>query len=117
MTGAPADGPAANDPAGSRNDILSFIAEGTAGTVGEQFFQCLVEHLALAFDSDVAFVAEVVPEDRARARFLACWETGRLSDEPLEYALAGTPCYELGESDVVTYHQGLKERFPDDEMV
>ena len=83
------------------NDLLTFIAEGTAGTVGEEFFQCLVKHLALAFDADVGFVAEVVPEDRARARFLACWEGGKLAGEPFEYVMAGTPCAEVAGTDVV----------------
>jgi hypothetical protein len=32
----------------------------------------LVKHVAQAFDAEVAFVAEVIPEDRERARFLAC---------------------------------------------
>ena len=97
-------------------DLLWFIAEGTAGTVGEEFFRCLVKHLALAFGADVAFVAELVPEERERARFLACWEGGELT-EPAEYGLAGTPCAELGASDVVSYPRGVRKRFPDDEMV
>ena len=97
-------------------DILLFLAEGTAGAVGEEFFQRLVKHLALAFRADVGFIAEVVPEDRGRARFLACWEGGKLV-QPMEYAMAGTPCGELGGSEVVWYEQGVIERFPEDEMV
>jgi signal transduction histidine kinase len=97
-------------------DLLWFIAEGTAATVGEQFFQCLVKHMAVAFRSDVAFVAEVVPEDRERARFLACWEGAGLA-EPVEYRLAGTPCAEVRDSEVVSYTDGVRERFPEDEMV
>jgi signal transduction histidine kinase len=108
------EGTPAREAAGK--DLLWFIAEGTAGTVGEQFFQCLVEHIALAFRADVGFVAEVVPEDRGRARFLACWEGGRLA-EPVEYRLAGTPCAEVRESGVVSYTDGVRERFPEDEMV
>ena len=104
-------------PAEAGKDLLWFIAEGTAGTVGEEFFQCLVKHLALAFRADVGFVAEVVPEDRGRARFLACWEGARLVAEPFEYVMAGTPCAELGASDVVSYPCGVRERFPEDEMV
>ena len=50
-------------------DLLWFIAEGTAGAVGETFFQRLVQRIAQAFAADVAFVAELVPEDPARARF------------------------------------------------
>ena len=97
-------------------DLLWFLAEGTAGTVGEEFFQRLVEHTALAFRADVAFVAEIVPEDRDYARFLACWEGGRLT-ESMEYCLEGTPCAEVGNGDLVSYPVGVRERFPADEMV
>ena len=31
--------------------------------------------------------------------------------------MAGTPCAEVGDSDVVSYTTGVRERFPDDEMV
>jgi signal transduction histidine kinase len=99
------------------HDLLSFIAEGTAGTVGEEFFECLAKHLALAFRADVGFVAEVIPQDRARARFLACWESGRIAAEPFEYVMAGTPCAEVAGSDIVSYSDGLAARFPQDEMV
>ena len=106
--------PRAEAPA---SDLLLFIAEGTAGTVGEEFFRRLAKHLALAFRADVGFVAEVVPDDRSRARFLACWEGGKLVAEPGEYDLVGTPCAELGAADLVCYPEGVLERFPDDEMV
>ncbi len=97
-------------------DLLWLVAEGTAGTVGEEFFQCLVKYLARAFRADVAFVVEVVPDDRRRGRFLACWEGDRLT-EPAEYDLAGTPCAEVRHSNVVSYPHGVAERFPKDEMV
>jgi signal transduction histidine kinase len=105
-------------PAGEPDgrDLLWFLAEGTAGTVGEEFFQRLVQHLALALHADVAFVAELVLEDPGRARYLACWEGGRLA-EPVDYCLAGTPCAELGDSELVWHADGVLERFPDDEMV
>jgi hypothetical protein len=98
------------------NDLLWFIAEGTAGKVGAQFFQCLVEHIALAFGADVAFLAEVIPDDRDRARRLACWEGGR-QIEPREYRLAGTPCAGFRVADVVSYTQGVRQRFPEDKLV
>jgi signal transduction histidine kinase len=100
----------------AEKDLLWFVAEGTAGTVGEEFFQCLVKHLALAFRAEVAFVAEIVPDDRARARYLACWEGGKLA-EPVEYCLAGTPCAEVEESDVVSYTDSVTTRFPADEAL
>jgi signal transduction histidine kinase len=108
------EGAAATEAAGK--DLLASIAEGTAGAVGEQFFQCLVKHLARAFGADVAFVAELVAHDRERARFLACWEGAGLA-EPAEYRLAGTPCAEIRDAEVVSYPTGVRERFPEDEMV
>ena len=104
-------------PIGSSGDLLSFIAAGTAGAVGERFFQCLVEHLALAFGADVAFAAELAPDCDDRATFLACWESGALIPEPAAYELAGTPCSEFGESDLVTYVGGLPARYPDDRLI
>ena len=102
------------EPAG--RDLLWRVAEGTAGTVGEEFFERLVEHLASALRADVAFVAEVLPEDRDRARYLACWQGGRLA-EPVEYCLAGTPCAQVADSDLVWYSDGVLQRFPHDQMV
>ena len=97
-------------------DLLWFIAEETAGTVGERFFQRLVERIAKAFAAEVAFVAALVPEDPERARLLACWEGNRLAP-PAEYGLAGTPCAHVRSSGVVSFPEGVLERFPDDEMV
>jgi signal transduction histidine kinase len=97
-------------------ELLGYIAEGTAGAVGDAFFQSLVRHVAQAFAAEVAFVAEVLPDDPERARFLACWEGASLA-EPAEYCLAGTPCAEVGGADLVAYSEGVIERFPQDEMV
>jgi signal transduction histidine kinase len=97
-------------------DLLWFIAEGTAGAVGERFFQRLVQRIAQAFAADVAFVAEVMPGEPDRARFLACWE-GDAFAPPVEYKLTGTPCAEVRSSDVVCFPEGVGQRFPTDEMV
>jgi len=60
-----ADIPPVAGPGGK--DLLWFIAQGTAGAVGERFFERLVQRIAQAFAADVAFVAEMVPGDRERA--------------------------------------------------
>jgi two-component system sensor histidine kinase/response regulator len=109
-----ADIPPVAGPGGK--DLLWFIAQGTAGAVGERFFERLVQRIAQAFAADVAFVAELVPGDRERARFLACWEGTGLA-RPVEYELAGTPCAEVRSSGVVSIPEGVTERFPGDEMV
>src|SRR3712207_6871741 len=41
---------------------------------------------------------------------------GRFAD-PVEYCMAGTPCAQVGEAEVVAYRDGVRERFPEDEMV
>src|SRR5829696_467877 len=97
-------------------DLLWFIAEGTAGAVGERFFQRLVQRIAQAFAADVAFVAELVGDESERARFLACWEGDGLA-QPREYELAGTPCADVGAAGVVSFPEGVLQRFPDDDMV
>ena len=114
-----ADMRAAETPPGAGpggEDLLWFIAEGTAGAVGETFFQRLVQRIAQAFAADVAFVAELVPEDRGRARYLARWEAGGPAP-PVEYALAGTPCAEVRSAAVVSFPEGVMARFPADAMV
>jgi hypothetical protein len=60
-----ADIPPVAGPGGK--DLLWFIAQRTAGAVGERFFERLVKRIAQAFAADVAFVAEMVPGDRERA--------------------------------------------------
>jgi hypothetical protein len=50
----------------TRRDLLRFVAEGTAGVVGDAFLRSLVTHLAGAFRADAAFVAELVGAGRAR---------------------------------------------------
>jgi hypothetical protein len=67
------------------------IVEGTAGTIGGDFFMSLVEHLATALGVDHTFVAEMSGASRDRVRTTAFWSHGRIVQN-VEYDLAGTPC-------------------------
>src|SRR5689334_11445520 len=93
--------PAAAPPAGRLRGraLLAAIAEGTAGTVGEEFLRCLVRNVAQALGARVAFVGEAPPDGRA-VHVLACWHAGRF-EEPFSYPIAGTPCALLSEHPVV----------------
>lgn len=50
---------------------LSEIVDGTAHSIGEEFFQILVRHLARSLDVNYAFVAEFAsPETTTKAHHL-----------------------------------------------
>jgi signal transduction histidine kinase/uncharacterized protein YhfF len=109
--------PGAQPPAPPERDLLRTIAAGTAGVVGDAFFRSLVRHVAVAFDADVAFVAERVEDDPGRARILASWQQGADLPEGHEFALEGTPCRLIDERDVVSMPAGVVAGFPSDEFV
>ena len=82
----------ASDP--SRLDLdqglLRELVSGTASTVGEEFFDTLVEHLAQAMHTKCAWVTEWLPEQR-KLRALSFWANNRHVDEYV-YDVTGTPC-------------------------
>jgi signal transduction histidine kinase/uncharacterized protein YhfF len=104
-------------PPASQRDLLRAIAAGTAGVVGDAFFRSLVRHVAVAFDAEVAFVAEHLEEDPGRARILASWQPGADLPEGHEFAMEGTPCRLIGERDVVRLPAGVVAGFPSDRFV
>ena len=73
-------------------DLLRALTEGTASVTGGAFFSSLVQHLATALHVRRVYVAECLPDDRARSR--ALW----MGNEPqpnFEYDLRGTPCMKV----------------------
>jgi signal transduction histidine kinase len=91
--------------------LLAAIAEGTAGTVGEEFLRCLVRHVAEAFGARLVFVAEPVGPRRVHA--LACWMDGAFQ-EPFDLETEGTPCALVPGQTMVAVPDALAARFPDD---
>ena len=72
------------------HDTLREIVNGTAGEIGEEFFDMLVQHLARAMGTTCAWITEWIEDDR-RLRALSFWAEDRhVSD--YEYYVAGTPC-------------------------
>jgi signal transduction histidine kinase len=77
-------------PPRTRQDLLRYLAEGTAGVVGDAFLRSLVTHLAAAFGADAAFVAELIGDGRART--LAAFAVPEIHlPEGHEFDLDGTP--------------------------
>jgi len=93
-------------------ELLRQIIEGTASTIGNEYFEKLVESLARALGTNHAFISEFTPPQRIRT--LAFWSGGRIIDN-LEYALPGTPCEEVFDGGFCYYPSGLQRRYPETE--
>jgi PAS domain S-box-containing protein len=91
--------------------LLRAIVEGTANVTGEAFFTSLVRHLAEGLGVKYSFVAECLPNLRARA--LAFWAGGALGPS-FEYDLRGTPCLQVTEGRTCAHERELQRLFPDD---
>src|SRR5881409_3565920 len=96
---------------GRAEELLRAIIQGTAATTGTQFFRSLVKHLAEGLHVRFAFVAECLPNLRARS--LALFQDNNFG-QAFEYALAGTPCMKVAEGRVCHVPDRLAEEFPDD---
>jgi len=100
----------------SEEALISEVAQGVSGATGEPFLRSLVEHLAAATRTEMAFVGELVA-DGARIRLLASWRERSLV-AGTEYGLAGTPCeMALGVDDVLLIEDGIGARFPADAVL
>src|SRR6266542_7037040 len=92
-------------------ELLRAIIRGTAAVTGTDFFRSLVRHLAGGLHVRWAFVAECLPNLRARS--LAFWQDEGFGED-FEYALAGTPCMEVAKWRVCHVPEQLAELFPED---
>src|SRR6266404_2700675 len=90
-------------------DLLRFVAEGTAVATGAEFFRSLVKHVATGLNVHFVFVAECLPNLRARS--LAVWMDGKFGDN-FEYDLPGTPCLEVTEGRTCHHPDHIQELFP-----
>jgi PAS domain S-box-containing protein len=93
------------------DQLLHAIIEGTSAVAGEDFFRSLVKHLAQGLNVRWVFVAECLPN--LRARTLAYWDTHGL-EENFEYSLTGTPCLEVTQGRTCHVPDRLAEVFPAD---
>jgi formate hydrogenlyase transcriptional activator len=94
--------------------LLRSLTEGTASVTGGTFFESLVRHLATALQVRRAYVAECLPDDRARSR--ALW----MGQEPapnFEYDLRGTPCMKVSKGDTCLYARNLTKYFPENQFL
>src|SRR6058998_749419 len=92
-------------------ELLHAIIQGTVAVTGTQFFRSLVQHLAHGLHVRWVFVAECLPNLRARS--LAFWRDNDFGKD-FEYDLPGTPCMEVAQGRTCHVPNRLAEVFPDD---
>jgi formate hydrogenlyase transcriptional activator len=91
--------------------LLQAILDGTSAVSGDEFFRSLVRHLAEGLGVRWVFVAECLPDLRARS--LAYWNAGEFSGN-FEYDMRGTPCLKVAEGRTCHVPNHLPEVFPED---
>jgi PAS domain S-box-containing protein len=84
-------------------ELMLHVAAGTASATGRDFFRELVKNFALSLGVRIAFVTECVDQPATRVRALAFWKDGTFVDG-VEYDLAGTPCKQVFDEGVTTFH-------------
>ncbi len=94
---------------------LRTILDGTAYSTGEEFFQSLVRHLAVAVGAEYAFVAEFA-DVNTRVRTLAYWFRDRFH-ENIEYDLSGSPCEQVLRGKLCHYPRNVQQDFPTDQQL
>ncbi len=75
-------------------ETMRAIIKGTVAATGNDFFQCLVQHMAAALDVAYIFVTEWTGSGDGRVRTLAFWDR----DKPganFAYDPAGSPCQDV----------------------
>src|SRR5713226_4684834 len=93
---------------------LRAIVDGTAHSIGQEFFQNLVRHVARSLDVSYAFVGEFASaETTTKARTIAFWARDRIA-ENFEWMLAGTPCEEVVHGKLCHHPSGVRRSFPND---
>jgi transcriptional regulator with GAF, ATPase, and Fis domain len=95
-------------------ELLRALTEGTASVTGGAFFSSLVQHLAMALHVKRVYVAECLPDDRARSR--ALW----MGNEPapnFEYNLRGTPCMKVSKGETCLYARNVAKYFPENQFL
>jgi PAS domain S-box-containing protein len=95
-------------------ETLRTIVEGTASTVGSEFFPTLVRSLASALRAHYAYATAC--EDGLHAKGLAVWD-GINFGPYWEFDVTGTPCMKVVRGEVCHYPRDLQELFPHEQFL
>src|SRR4051812_31353711 len=96
------------------DQLLHAIIDGTSNAVGETYFRSLLQRLATGLGVRTAFVAEHLPNQRARS--LAFWHDAAFGAD-FEYNLPGTPCLRVSNGQTCRYDRAVRDLFPEQRML
>ena len=103
--------PGEETESGRAERLLKAIIDGTSTVTGKDFFRSLVQNLAKGLGVRYSFIAECLPNHRARS--LAAWFNGRDAPE-FEYDVRVTPCLKVVEGRTCHWDCDLRKHFPED---
>ena len=95
---------------------VDYLARGLSGAdSGRALLQDLVEFLAKTLNVEIAFVGRLVSPGKQRVETVAACRDGEVVEFDYEYE--GTPCQDALEQRLCLYPDGLRELFPDNEVL
>ena len=97
-------------------EMLRTTVEGTSATTGEEFFRCLVQHLAQVLGVRYALIGQLVAPELNKIRTIAVWN-GQNIVENFEYDLAGTPCANVVGQNTCFHGKDVQKHFPEDQLL
>jgi diguanylate cyclase (GGDEF)-like protein/PAS domain S-box-containing protein len=86
------------------------VAASVSSPTNNQFFMQLVENIAIATDTDAAFIAQIMPNEPQKARTIAAMVDGAPL-ENIEYNIVASPCKHLLESEHFVLSNSITECF------
>jgi signal transduction histidine kinase len=92
--------------------VIQRLTKDVANKTGHEFFRSIASSLGEVLEADIAFVAEVLP-DQKHMRSLAMWVDGKEVPNILD-DLTGTPCANVVSGSGCSYPNRVQERFPSD---
>ena len=90
---------------------IKTIAMGTASSLGQAFFNSIVEHLSKALDLKMASLGVLV-DGRDAIQTLAMYGNGKIL-ENMVYPVKGTPCENVLQGNLCLYPRNVQSEFPD----
>ena len=95
------------------HDDSARLASGLCCAPGTPFLDWLVHHLARELGCDWVIVWERIGPEWQSLRIAAASHRGSAFDQPVEVALAGTPCEEVYVKGECVWSSGVQAAFPD----
>ena len=96
-------------------EVLSFLARSSSGTVDEPFFESLARYLAQSLGMDFVCI-DRLDGDGLTAQTVAVWCDGKFEDN-VTYALKDTPCGDVVGKTVCCFPASVCQFFPRDQVL